>query len=151
MWIPERVNRQGNKVPAFQVDECFADEARKHKWFRNSKTPFYVVRSILTNGKRSTVYLHRFIWECSGRETVDIVDHINGDTLDNRLENLRAGTHLLNMKNNRRKTQTKLGLPCGARLESKAIMPDVLFLTLASSPQTIVAARLPLATRPPVC
>lgn len=44
-------------------------------------------------------YLHRII---AGAKPGDIVDHINGDTLDNRRSNLRISTQRLNQGNQRR-------------------------------------------------
>lgn len=42
-----------------------------------------------------TIYLHQFVLGLEGVE----IDHINGDTLDNRKENLRPASHRLNMRN----------------------------------------------------
>jgi hypothetical protein len=59
----------------------------------------YVVNVISLHGKSKMVYLHRLI---SGAKQGEIVDHINGDTLDNRRCNLRVGTQRLNQGNQRR-------------------------------------------------
>lgn len=47
------------------------------------------------------IYVHKFIWMMfnNWREPVGIIDHINGNTLDNRIENLREVTHTENMIN----------------------------------------------------
>jgi hypothetical protein len=57
-------------------------------YFRKSK--------YLGEGKRITIMLHRLIANApKGKE----VDHISGDTLDNRRSNLRVCTHAENTKN----------------------------------------------------
>lgn len=59
------------------------------------------------NGGYRTVYVagklrlaHRVIWAMAhGRDPDGFLDHINGDTLDNRIENLREVSHSQNMLN----------------------------------------------------
>lgn len=56
--------------------------------------------------------LHRVVWEEANGpipEGLDI-DHINGDTRDNRLSNLRVVTHSDNLKNCKRRTDNKSGV-----------------------------------------
>lgn len=62
----------------------------------------YAARRIPTeNGKQRTLYMHRLIAHApSGME----VDHINGDTLDNRRSNLRLATRQENAHNQRKHT-----------------------------------------------
>lgn len=52
--------------------------------------------------------LHRFILGLNHGDG-KIVDHINGDTLDNRRENLRVVTHQTNMVNRRRQRNNRSG------------------------------------------
>lgn len=54
---------------------------------------FYAVRTVRRDGKRTTLYAHR---EVLGLEHGDPrhVHHVNGNTLDNRRENLKVVTPL---------------------------------------------------------
>ena len=47
----------------------------------------------------SNYLVHRLIWVMTYGETIKEVDHINGNGADNRLENLRDGSHGENHKN----------------------------------------------------
>ncbi len=45
--------------------------------------------------------VHRLVWTYHGNDPVDFIDHINGNVLDNHIENLRAVTHSQNCMNRR--------------------------------------------------
>ena len=77
-----------------------ADDMEKvsgNKWVASkSGTRIYVVRG---NGK-TRQYLHRLI---AGAQKGQVVDHINGNTLDNRKENLRLCTQQENLWNQKQR------------------------------------------------
>lgn len=75
------------------VDDKDFDALMKHGWFANGKeNAFYAMRR---DGVKK-ITMHRVIMQASPREHVD---HINGNTLDNRRCNLRICTHALNLAN----------------------------------------------------
>ena len=71
---------------------------RKYKYYPKDRGEgrMYFWRHVKENGKETTIMLHREILNCpKGRQ----VDHINGNTLDNRKENLRICTNAENRRN----------------------------------------------------
>lgn len=57
---------------------------------------FYVQGKVSRNGKTLTTYLHRHLTSAPKGK---VVDHINHDTLDNTIKNLRVVTHGQNKQN----------------------------------------------------
>jgi hypothetical protein len=75
----------------------------KHKWHRCDKDGYITTNSRdKTNGK--TVRIHRLLMNCPEDK---IVDHINGNILDNRRENLRIVDPSDNAQNKRKSTKKK--------------------------------------------
>lgn len=71
----------------------------KFKWytFKNRNRGYYAVRtSPKINGQHRLIYMHREIMLVS---SPDQIDHINGNGLDNRRENLRVATPRQNAQN----------------------------------------------------
>ena len=95
-----KLNLSQGKVT--KIDASRYDELIKYKWHVNLKNgKWYAQRSkhIKLGSKRytsKTIYLHR---ELLNAPKGVRVDHINGDTLDNRLENLRLCTQQENTRN----------------------------------------------------
>lgn len=66
----------------------------------------YAGRFVTANGKKSLVYLHRHLLNPDPDQRVD---HINGDRLDNRRDNLRLVTVRQNHQNRRCSSRSKSG------------------------------------------
>lgn len=83
------------------IDSEDADLIDGHSWWVSGVPPHrYVQCKIGRDGKYSNRYLHRLIGErVAGNLDGLVIDHINGDTLDNRRENLRAVTQRENLRN----------------------------------------------------
>lgn len=80
------------------VDDDDFESLSKHNWqfCLSHGEKGYARRKITVNSKRVLIIMHRVITNCpSGME----VDHINGDTLDNRKQNLRICTRQENAQN----------------------------------------------------
>lgn len=79
------------------VDEQDEELARAYSWHASHSRQTWYAR---TSSARKTVYLHRLLL---GATRGQIVDHCNGNGLDNRRDNLRFVTHTQNCQNRRRK------------------------------------------------
>lgn len=67
----------------------------------------YMTGSIL--GKNYSA--HRIIWKMmTGLESADEIDHINGNNLDNRIENLRVASRLVNARNTKKSKKNSSGV-----------------------------------------
>lgn len=77
----------GNKICIYSLADH--DNIIKYNWF-NQKG--YARARI----NKKNIFMHRFVMNC---QEGDIVDHINGNKLDNRKENLRIATSFTNAQN----------------------------------------------------
>lgn len=94
------------------VDDEDFEELNLYKWSlkKDSKSKrglCYAIRSEYPDkdwNKSKTVIMHRVIMNAGGNE---IIDHINGDGLDNRKENLRVVSNRANLNNRHSKKKSK--------------------------------------------
>lgn len=79
------------------VDDEDFEWLNQWKWHVVSRSAMYAARSMWKgNRKKLNVRMHRMILSVKNGM---IVDHINGDSLDNRKSNLRVCRHANNMRN----------------------------------------------------
>lgn len=91
------VYARGAVVAHSQVDADDADKVMAFRWRMNKGR--YAAANIPNSGKPSkTLSMHRLVMDAPPGQ---VIDHINGDTLDNRRCNLRRCTHAENMRNAR--------------------------------------------------
>ena len=109
------------------VDDVLYDWVTQWKWSAHrSKHRWYAVRTVPSDSSpsgTSTVKLHRVIWaHVHGPIPASAqIDHINGDGLDNRMENLRLATNAQNQRNrgpNRNNPSGYKGVGWDRRVES---------------------------------
>lgn len=87
------------------VDDEDYERANKQRWSFNKKDN--IVRgSVVVDMKSKGILLHRFIMNAPKNMQVD---HINGNRLDNRKENLRLCTHQQNQMNKSKQVNNTSG------------------------------------------
>lgn len=91
------------------VDDDFYEYLNRWKWLcmpgsKNSQG--YAARRVMVDGVRKWKYMHRELTNPGRGMTTD---HINGNSLDNRLQNLRVCTPKQNRQNNRIPCNNKSG------------------------------------------
>lgn len=99
---PARVELKSGIVVTLDAGDVDRVLARTWNISRAKNRPDYVVTSTWNpvTKRAGNLYLHRFI---VGANPGDIVDHVNGDTMDNTRKNLRIATHQQNMANSKRR------------------------------------------------
>ena len=71
----------------------------------------YIGTIITTDGKRKSYRLHRLIWLLVyGYFPENVIDHINKDKTDNRIENLREVSQRCNLRNGRLRKNSLSGV-----------------------------------------
>lgn len=95
----ELYNNDSEPIAVTIIDSDKLDEVKNHKWCRTQTG--YVQTTLKNRGK--PVFLHRYLTGSAG-----MVDHINRDPLDNRLENLRIVDY--SVQNRNRNLNSKSGV-----------------------------------------
>ena len=95
------------------IDDEDLEKINKFKWWLNKKEYEksglqYFVCNTHTNGKRHILSLHRYLMNCSLYDKI-VIDHIDGNTLDCRKNNLRRCTHAENCRNRKVSTNCSSG------------------------------------------
>ena len=85
-----------------KVDPDVFSRAQKHSWHMHHEYPATTIGS---GRKAKKLYLHRFVLGDLG----EVIDHKNGDPLDNRRSNLRRATKSQNTANVGRMATNKTG------------------------------------------
>ncbi len=86
------------------VDDADAEMLSQYRWCYLSVG--YAARHERINGKDRMILMHRFLLSASPEQ---LVDHINGNGLDNRRENIRLCTKADNQRNQRRNSKNTTG------------------------------------------
>ncbi len=87
------------------VDDEDFERMNAFKWCP-SNSKLYALREVRGNGFRKNVRMHRLIMEAKPGE---VVDHINGEPLDNRRSNLRLCTIAQNCQNRHKQKPSSSG------------------------------------------
>lgn len=97
-----------------QIDEDDYERVIKEKWYLNKgslnrNSVYFQMMCYPKDHKRYIISFQRFIMKCVYKDGV-VVDHINGDTLDNRKCNLRKCTSAENTRNQKLSKINTVGL-----------------------------------------
>lgn len=118
------------------VDDADYEKYNQFNWSAHKNgRKYYPVRKVKIDGKSREIYLHREIMNPpSGLH----VDHINGDSLDCRRENMRLVTQSQNAMNRRLRSDNKTGVVGVSRRRSGKYLAyysdNGVFKTLGSFP-----------------
>jgi hypothetical protein len=90
------------------VDNEDYDYLNQFKWYASNKNgKFYVARTIrVSKNKKNYILMHRFIMK---PDKGMVIDHLDGNPLNNKKNNLRICTHAENMRNSKININNKSG------------------------------------------
>ena len=97
MEIPAREMRTGSVCPPIHVSGHHADRVLRFQWSPACGGKYLRGRPF---GGKQSVYLHHYVWLLEyGELPTGLLDHINRNPFDNRIENLRLATASINNRN----------------------------------------------------
>lgn len=94
--------KKQNKTYTCYIDKEDEELVRQYKWsikFYSDKIYYAVANTKTPEGKKSTITMHRLIMLGIDSDSKVVIDHLNGDGLDNRRANLRLADHVTNGQN----------------------------------------------------
>lgn len=100
-------NSDGSISGTFITDIQFLDLIQKYKWRLTRKGRLLYAVTCVSHNPIKHVYFHRMITEAKSNEEID---HIDGNSLNNCLCNLRKGSHQDNLCNMSAKKENKFGI-----------------------------------------
>lgn len=99
----------------FYVSACDLAKVKARKWYAKRNSSGYIsVASYATPQERAlgypkTIRLARFLMICNVGHFSQVVDHVDGNPLNNTRENLRLATHAENARNTKLRKDNKCG------------------------------------------
>lgn len=92
------------------VDLCDFNKIKSYRWniVQKQNNKKYAFTRIRINGKQKTILLHRLIFK--GIKEGKMIDHIDGDGLNNRRKNLRLASNSENQQNNLASKNSQIGI-----------------------------------------
>ena len=98
------VNSPKHGIHTVLIDDEDYDKVKQYNWgVKKNGNTFYVARMIHVDGKRTPQSLHRFIMGLeSGNIDKRVIDHLDGNGLNNQKANLRICSQMENIQSHRR-------------------------------------------------
>lgn len=128
-----------------KVDDDIYEIIKNFNW-RRDKTTLHVVRTIGPKKKRRLLRLHRLVMNVT--ESNVLVDHVNGDTLDNQRSNLRLADKSTNGMNRPKQQNNTSGFKGVTYLINAAI--DVYISKTGKLPNELLVGSMLLTSEPPI-
>ena len=99
------------------IDDCDFDLVRPYRWVaqcRVNRTYAYAITRFVIDGVKKHILMHRLLLGLTDRSV--LVDHIDGDGLNNKRSNIRPCSHAENMRNRKLHKHSASGIK-GVRFE----------------------------------